>query len=303
MKKQGGYLSELLLECPIKYELVGSDIFIKDIAMPERATENTLIWIDKHRNVRNVLKITSAKAIVCTRVELNEAFSALTFVFCDDPRLIFAHIGNRLILKETPSLGVHPTAIIDSDAKIHPKAYVGPYSRVGKAELGSGTRLLSHVVVQNNTVIGRDVLIREGAVIGADGMGHVPLPDGSLIPFPHVGSVIIGDNVEIGVNSSIARGALGETIINNGAIIDCQVQIGHNATVGKNTRITAGVVVGGSAKIGDSAFIGINATIKDGVKVGNKACIGASAIAIFDVADGAVLAARPSLNLPSYTKE
>ena len=118
-----------------------------------------------------------------------------------------------------------------------------------------------------------------------------------LNKFPHYGKVIIGNNVEISSNCSIARGSLKDTIIRNGTKIDALVHVAHNVIVGKNCSLTAGTVIGGSTTIGDTCWFGLNCTLKHKIKIGNKVIVGSGASVINDIADEDIVAGVPAKSI------
>ncbi len=141
--------------------------------------------------------------------------------------------------------------------------------------------------------IGKNVIVKQGAVIGTDGFGFERCVK-RLIRFPSLGGIVIGDNVEIGADTCIDRGTLGDTVIGDGTKIDNLVHIGHNAKIGKHCLIVANVLIGGSAVIGDECFIGASAVIRDGIKIGKRAFVGMGAVVVKDVAEGETVVGNPA---------
>ena len=152
------------------------------------------------------------------------------------------------------SVGHH--AVIESGAVIGDHVQIGSCCVIGKnTQIGAGTKLWANVTVYHDVVIGQDCLFQSGAVIGADGFGYAN-SQGRWFKIPQVGRVVIGDRVEIGANTTIDRGALEDTRIEHGVIIDNQCQIAHNVTIGENTAIAGGTVMAGSLNIGEHCVIG-----------------------------------------------
>ena len=146
---------------------------------------------------------------------------------------------------------IEANAVIARDCVIHPQAYIGRNVRIG-----TGTVLHSGVKIYDNTVIGDHCTLHANVVVGSDGFGYAPLPDGSWKKVPHVGNVIIENDVEIGANSTIDRAAMGSTLIGKGVKLDNLVHIAHNVEVGAHTAMAAQVGIAGSAKIGPNCMIG-----------------------------------------------
>lgn len=143
---------------------------------------------------------------------------------------------------------------------------------------------IEHVLANSSYVeLGKNVKIKQGAVLGADGFGYERNEKKELEKFPHYGKVIIGDNVDIGANTCIDRGNTSDTIIGNGTKIDNLVHVGHNAKIGKNCLIAAHVIIGGSAQIDDNCNIWLNSVIGDHVKIGENCIIGACSFVNKDI--------------------
>ena len=218
------------------------------------------------------LKNTRASAVILKKDD--QADCPVDTLVIDDPYLGFAHASRLLYPEKKFNPGVAPTAIIDKTAKIHSGAYVGPYVTIGadtiipdnvyigssctignNVSIGTGTRIYANVVLYDDVQLGDNVILHSGVVIGADGFG-IANDRGKWIKIPQVGSVIIGNEVEIGANTTVDRGALENTVIENGVKIDNQVQIGHNVHIGACTAIAGCVAIAGSTRIGQRCMIG-----------------------------------------------
>jgi len=179
-------------------------------------------------------------------------------------------IHDSAVISEGVSIGgnvkIGANSIIESGVKLADGVVIGAGCFIGKnAEIGVGTALWANVSVYHNVVIGSNCLVQSNTVIGSDGFGYAN-DKGSWIKIPQLGTVIIGDNVEIGASTTIDRGALEDTVINDGVILDNQIQIAHNVVIGQNTAIAACSVVAGSTTIGKNCVIaglcGINGHIE-----------------------------------------
>jgi UDP-3-O-[3-hydroxymyristoyl] glucosamine N-acyltransferase len=142
--------------------------------------------------------------------------------------------------------------------------------------------------IHSSVVVGRNT------VIGGDGFGYAREIDGTLVKMPHMGNVIIHEDVEIGSNTCIDRAVIGSTIIGAGTKIDNLVHVAHGVKIGRNCLIVAGVVIGGSCEIGDNVYIGIGAMIKNKIRIGNNAVIGMGAVVLKDVPDGVTVVGNPA---------
>jgi len=152
--------------------------------------------------------------------------------------------------------------------------------------------------MEQNTRIGKNCIIQPGTVIGADCFAYERLEDTlELQRFPHIGGVVLGNNVEICSNCSIARGSLSDTIIGEGTKLDALVHIAHNVEIGRHCALTAGTIIGGSTRIGDMCWTGLNSTIKHKVKIGDKVIVGSGASVINDIDDEDIVAGVPAKSI------
>lgn len=177
-------------------------------------------------------------------------------IVVDDPYLYFARLTQwwRRQHDMYPPAGIHPSAVVDPTARIHPTASIGPLSVIGAGvEIGAHTRIGSRVTIERGCVVGARCVVQSGAVIGGDGFGFATDrsdPARPWVKIEQLGSVRIGDDVEVGANTCIDRGALGDTVIANGVKLDNLIQIAHNVQVGEHTAMAACVGISGSTKIG-----------------------------------------------------
>jgi UDP-3-O-[3-hydroxymyristoyl] glucosamine N-acyltransferase len=249
---------------------------------------------------RAMLLATRAGVVICPDdLSLLEAGKErnITLILVKDPRLAFLRVVQAFFTPPPPR-GIHPTAIIDPGAKIDPEVYIGPYTSVGQCEIGTGTVIHGHVHLYNKTRIGRNVTIHAGTVIGTDGFGYQRNEDGEPEKFPHLGGVLIEDDVEIGANTCIDRGTLGDTIIRQAAKIDNLVHIAHNVVVGRGAFIIAHAQVAGSVVIGDGAWIAPGANVINGITVGARSTVGIGAVVLSNVPDQAKVLGNPARLLP-----
>jgi len=215
------------------------------------------------------------------------------------PAARFPGISDRAYLHESAVLGrsvsIYPFVHVGEEAQIGDKVILFPGVFVGdRARVGDRTILFPNVSVMHDCVIGKDVVIHAGCVIGADGFGFVR--EGARnVKIPQLGIVQIDDNVEIGANSCIDRAALGKTWIRSGVKTDNLVQIAHNVSIGENTVIVAQAAVGGSAKIGRQVVIGGQAAIGDHVQVSDRAMIGSQSGVPKPVPQGRAVSGSPAM--------
>jgi UDP-3-O-[3-hydroxymyristoyl] glucosamine N-acyltransferase len=184
-------------------------------------------------------------------------------IVADDPYLYFAHVTHlwKRRLGGLPAAGVHPSAVVDPQAWVDPTATIGPLCVIERgARIGAGTVLSGRVTVGHDCIIGARCIVHAGVVIGADGFGFAPR-QGEWEKIEQLGAVRIGDDVEIGANTCIDRGALADTVIEDGVKLDNLIQIGHNVRIGRHTAMAGCAAVAGSAVIGAYCTIGGRAGI------------------------------------------
>jgi UDP-3-O-[3-hydroxymyristoyl] glucosamine N-acyltransferase len=185
-------------------------------------------------------------------------------IVADDPYLYFARATRWWKARTAPADAgprIHPSAVVDPQASIDPTATIGPLCVVERgARIGAGTVLKSRVTVSEGCSIGQRCLLHPGVVIGADGFGFAP-HQGAWEKIEQLGAVRIGDDVEIGANTCIDRGALADTVIEDGVKLDNLIQVGHNVRIGRHTAIAGNAGIAGSATIGAHCTIGGSAGI------------------------------------------
>lgn len=187
-----------------------------------------------------------------------------------------ARVADGAVVDATASVGVG--AYVGEGATIGPGAVIDPGAHVGaRVTVGAETRLFPRAVVLDNCIVGARCIVHSGAVIGADGFGFAPL-DGRWVKIPQLGRVIIGDDVEIGANTSIDRGSMGDTVVESGVKLDNQIQIGHNCFVGANTVIAGCVGIAGSARIGRNCMIGGAVGIAGHLSIADGCVIGPATV-------------------------
>ena len=181
---------------------------------------------------------------------------------------------------------------VGKNVKIYPNCYIGD-----NAEIGDGSTIYANVSVYNDCKIGVDCIIHSGAVIGADGFGFAPQPDGTFKKIPQTGNVVIENNVEVGANTCIDRAVMGSTIIRNGVKLDNLIQIAHNVELGENTGIAAQAGISGSTKTGKNVMIGGQAGITGHLNIADGVKIQAQAAVIKDVKDkGKGISGAPAID-------
>jgi len=247
------------------------------------------------------LQATKASAVIVMARDADACPTAV--LISDDPYLTYARIAS-VLYPATPVIpGVHASAVvapsariaasaqiaasvvIGEDSVIGEDAYVGPGTVIGeRCTLGTASRLMANVTLVQDVSIGQRTIVHPGAVLGADGFGNART-DSGWVKVPQVGGVQVGDDVEIGANTTIDRGAIDDTIIENGARLDNLIQIAHNVHIGEHTAIAATVGISGSAVIGKRCMLAGRAGVFGHVTICDDVILGAAAIATKDITE------------------
>jgi UDP-3-O-[3-hydroxymyristoyl] glucosamine N-acyltransferase len=253
-------------------ELHGEPDFVVSKVATLSGADNQSITFLANSAYRPHLESTGAGAVILASDDL-EACPVAALV-AKDPYIVYARIAAELHPAVALSAGIDPSAtvaasadvaesceispgaVVEADAVLGERVYVGPNSVIGRgASIGEDSRILAGVVVCHGVHMGARCIIHGGVVIGADGFG-IAKDAAGWVKVPQVGSVTIGDDVEIGANSTIDRGAIEDTVIGEGVKLDNQVQVAHNVIIGAHTAIAALVGISGSTRIGSRCLIG-----------------------------------------------
>ncbi|MDZ7936792.1 MAG: UDP-3-O-(3-hydroxymyristoyl)glucosamine N-acyltransferase [Rhodoferax sp.] len=259
---------------------------ITGLAPLESATSGDLSFLSNPRYQQQLASSQAGCVIVAPSMQV-AAFQRGACIVTEQPYLYFARVTqlwkqardqHKAQLSVAPAPLVHPSAVVSPSAHVHPSALVGALCVVEDgAQIGAGTVLKSRVTVGEGCVIGERCLLHPGVVIGADGFGFAP--DGERWEkIEQLGAVRIGNDVEIGANTCIDRGALQDTVIEDGVKLDNLIQIGHNVHVGRNTAMAGCVGVAGSATIGANCTIGGGAIVLGHLVLGDHVNISAATV-------------------------
>lgn len=278
-------------------ELLGPDVDVQRLSPIETAAPGSLSFVSAPRFARQV-ELTGASALVVPPLLAEAAVARGSCIVTDDVYPYFARLTQfwKALGTEAPVPGVHPTALLHPSAHVSANAVVGPYVVVGagarigagarlddhvsvgaEAQVGEGSHLYPHVTLGDRCSIGARAVVHAGAVIGADGFGFAPY-QGGWLKIEQLGAVRIGDDVEIGANTCIDRGALDDTVIDNGVKLDNLVQIGHNVHIGAHTAMAGCVGVAGSARIGSHCTVGGGAVVLGHLSLADHVHVSAASV-------------------------
>ena len=296
MKNPSFRLSEIVARLGGKV-LGDSETEIFQVATLEKAAPGNIAFL-ANAKYRKQLADSRASAVIVA--ESDAGLTGLPRIVAANPYSYFAKLS--ALLNPLPAMppGIHPTAVIGAGAVIAPDAHIGAHVCIGAAaRIGAGTVVMAgcvigertsvgtqcllypNVTIYHDCVIGHQVILHAGVVIGADGFG-IAMDEGRWLKIPQIGRVVIGDQVEIGANTTVDRGALDDTVIEEGVKLDNQIQVAHNVHIGAHTAIAGCVGIAGSATIGKYCRIGGSAgilghlQIADNVEIASFTLIGKS---------------------------
>ena len=299
-------------------ELRGEDRTVTGLGTLADAGSDQLGFLANPR-YRSQLASTGA-GVVVLRAEDAEAFAG-TVLVARDPYVAFARIAALFERKPAQAPGVHPTAFVDADAVVDPTACIGPHASIGArsrvharavvgpacvvgedCEVGDDCELQARVTLLTRVRLGKRVRILPGAVLGAAGFG-LAMDAGRWVNVPQLGGVVIGDDCEIGANTTIDRGALGDTVLEEDVRLDNQIQIGHNVRIGAHTAMAGCAAVAGSAKIGRHCLIGGAAGILGHLEVCDRVVVTAMSLVTHSIREpGEYSSGTPLMDNRSWRK-
>ena len=292
----------------------GDDTLIESVAPLSVADRGAIAFLGDRRHLAALQ--TTAAGVVIVPEALAEASPAPVVITSAEPQALWARVADRLFRPRPfgPAAGVDPTARLEPDVVVAPGASVGP-----DVMIGSGSRIGPNAVIGPGVAIGRDcwigpnavvgfaligdeVRIAAGAVIGEPGFGAAPSAAGP-VDIPQLGRVIIQDRVTVGANACIDRGAYDDTVIGEGTKLDNLVQIAHNVRIGRNCLIAASVGISGSTTVGDGVMFGGQAGVADHLTIGEGARIAGAAGVLTDVPAGETWSGYPARPLRRFLRE
>lgn len=269
---------------------------IDGVASIASASRNDLVFVEQEKYLAQALE-SDAGAVIAGEFAVPASGNLVSkpLLICSHPKLAFARAARFLRDRENPEGRIHPTAVVHASVRLEPGVVANAQTVIAEdVEIGEGTRIGSGCAIARGVKIGREceiypnvtiyagailgdrVIVHAGAVLGSDGFGYVRDPQGRYEKFPQVGRLIIEDDVEIGANTTIDRGALDETRIGRGTKIDNLVHIGHNCRLGENvviaaqTGLSGSIVIENDVVLGGQVGIGEHAHIEAGVMLGGQ---------------------------------
>lgn len=282
----------------LSMELKGSDAEVNRFMPPHLAGEGDMSFLTDARYAES-LKTSKATVVILREKDVPAIFGELPtdrrVLLCDNPYAFFA-FASQCLFEVTYPAGIHPKAYVEERAEVDPTATIEALAVVKRgAKIGARTVVRSGAVIAEDVVLGADCLVhanvvieretqvgdrcifQSGSVIGGDGFGFAPF-NGEWVKIPQVGRVIIGNDVEIGAGTTVDRGALEDTVIEEGTKLDNQIQIAHNDHVGKHVVMAACVGIAGSTSVGDHTMVGGAAMINGHIDIPAKSVVGPASV-------------------------
>lgn len=310
-------LSELVSE--LGGELLGDNgVDITAVGAMESATAAQITFL---ANPKYRARLAQSQAGAVILGEADRDATPRPRIITRNPYAYYARVAQKFSPPREYSPGVHPSAVVHPDARvastasiaefvsIGEDAVIGEHVRIGPgchigagSEIGEGTRLAARVTIYEACRIGARGIIHSGVVIGADGFGFAP-EGGAWLKIPQTGRVLIGDDVEIGANTTIDRGALDDTLIGNGVKLDNQIQVGHNVVIGDHCVMAGCVGIAGSARIGKGCMVGGGAIILGHLEVAERCTISAMTLITKSITEpGTYTSAMPFMKHEDWLK-
>ena len=252
-----------------------SHTLIRQVGSLEHAAAGQISFLS---NSKHAASLSATRAAAVILAPENEKLTALPRIVCDAPYAYFARVSQLFNPTVVQASGVHPSAVVAKSAHLGNNVSIGAGCVVGDGvSIGDDSCLYPRVVIYPKCSVGKRVILHSGVVIGADGFGLAP-EEGRWVKIPQIGGVRIGDDVEIGANTTVDRGALDDTVIEEGAKLDNQIQVGHNVRIGAHTAIAACTGIAGSADIGRHCTIGGAAMIHGHIKIADHVHVSAGTL-------------------------
>ena len=298
-------------------EIVGDgDVIVSDVSKIEEGKPGTLAFLSNPKYESYIYNTAASIVLVNKSFEPKKNIPA-TLIKVDDAYQGFASLLDLYIqTKKENKKGIEQPSFIDASSSTGDDFYMGAFAYVGKnTKIGDGVKIYPQVHVGDNVKIGDDCILYSGAkiyddavignnciihanaVIGSDGFGFAPQPDGSYKKIPQIGNTVLEDNVEIGANTTIDCGTFGSTIIRKGAKIDNLVQVAHNCEIGENTVIAAQTGLAGTTKVGKNCKFGGQVGLAGHLTIGNNVNIGAQSGVSSSIKDNETVLLTPAHNI------
>jgi len=287
----------------LKTSYTGKDFDVTSLSSLNNVKNNSLLFYSELANFQlkikdnvnyDLKKLEKFKNIaIITTNEIKNKIN-IPMISSENPRLDFQRVAMKFFTEDEFSPGIHKTAVVEKSSTIGKDVYIGPHCYIGNnVKIGDKTKILANVCIYGKTQIGSNSVILSNTTIGSEGFSFYFDAD-EFFHFPHLGSVLIGDNVWIGSNCTVEKSQIDQTIIEDHVKIDDIVHIGHNSIVKKAAQITAGSVISGRAKIGKGCWIAPNSVIDAGCEIGDGCIVGTASLVMSNFPKNSVIAGSPA---------
>jgi UDP-3-O-[3-hydroxymyristoyl] glucosamine N-acyltransferase len=302
-------------------EVVGNpNAEVSKLSKIEEGAEGSLTFLS-NKKYNNYIYTTKATITIVNKTFVPEGEITTTLIKVDDAYLAFSKLLEFYNQAKSNKVGIEQPSVISENVKYGDNFYLGSFAYIGtnvimgdnvkihpncfigdNVVIGNNVTIFAGAIVFSETEIGNNVAVHSGAVLGGDGFGFAPNPDGTYSKIPQIGNLIIEDNVNIGAGTTIDRATMGSTIIRKGVKLDNQIQVGHNVEIGENTVIAAQTGIAGSTKIGKNCMIGGQVGFAGHITVGNNVHIQGKTGVTKSVKDGEILQGNPAMSYKEYYK-
>ena len=287
----------------LKTSYTGKDFDITSLSSLNNVKNNSLLFYSELANYQfkikdnvnyDLKKLEKFKNIALITTDEIKNKINIPIISSENPRLDFQRVAMKFFTEDEFSPGIHKTAVVEKSSTIGKDVYIGPHCYIGNnVKIGDKTKILANVCIYGKTQIGSNSVILSNTTIGSEGFSFYFDAD-EFFHFPHLGSVLIGDNVWIGSNCTVEKSQIDQTIIEDHVKIDDIVNVGHNSIVKKDTQITAGSVISGRAKIGKGCWIAPNSVIDAGCEIGDGCIVGTASLVMSNFPKNSVIAGSPA---------
>lgn len=296
------------------------DVKVNDFAKIEEGRPKTLSFLSNPKYIHYIYE-TQADIVLVNADFKAEKEIKTTLIRVANAYESLAKLLELVEKTKTQKVGIEPMSYVAPSAKVGESVYVAAFAYIGEnAVVGDSSKIYPHVTIGDDVTIGSNVtlfsgvkiyagckvgdnsIIHAGAVIGSDGFGFAPQPNGSYQKIPQIGNVVIKSNVEIGANTVIDRAVMGSTIIHEGVKLDNLIQIAHNVEIGKHTVMAAQAGVAGSTKIGEKCVFGGQIGLAGHIKIGDNVKVGAQSGILSSTKDGAEIIGSPAIPIREWYK-
>lgn len=296
------------------------NIILNAFAKIEEATPGCVTFIANPKYAHHIYDTKASAVLVADDFAIDRPVSP-TLIRVKDPYVALANILNALQASEAQPSGIEQPCFISNDVQVPDNCYIGAFAYIGKGvKIGDNVRIYPQVYIGDNVEIGKDSIIypgvkiykgcsignrcilQAGCVIGSDGFGFAPKSDGSYEKIPQIGNVVIGNDVEIGANTTIDRATFGHTVISDGTKLDNLIQVAHNVEIGRGNVFAAQSGIAGSTKIGNYNMVGGQVGFAGHIKVGDFNEIGAQSGIPSSVGSKKRLIGYPAIDARQFAK-